>query len=141
LRVSTWNLEPGTWNSVMLGRFLIKLLRKAVARPLYRQFAVFEAACQQAQATQEELLRGILAYHADTAFGHDHGFAQVRTVADYRRQVPIAPYEQFEPYVRRVMRGETQALLADPRVLMFALTSGTTAARKHVPITQQYLDD
>jgi GH3 auxin-responsive promoter len=125
----------------MIGRYLVKLLRKAVARPLYRKFAVFEAACQDPQATQEELLRRILAFHTDTAFGRDHGFAQVRTVADYRRHVPVAPYEQFEPYIRRVMRGETQALLADPRVLMFALTSGTTAARKHVPITQQYLDD
>jgi GH3 auxin-responsive promoter len=125
----------------MIGRYLVKLLRKAVARPLYRKFAVFEAACQEPQATQEELLRRILAFHTDTAFGRDHGFAQVRTVADYRRHVPVAPYEQFEPYIRRVMRGETQALLADPRVLMFALTSGTTAARKHVPITQQYLDD
>ncbi|HJZ91658.1 MAG TPA: GH3 auxin-responsive promoter family protein [Gemmataceae bacterium] len=125
----------------MLGRFLVKLLRKAVARPLYRKFAVFEAHCQQPQAAQEELLRGILAYHADTAFGRDHGFSHVRTVADFRRQVPVAPYEQFEPYIRRVMRGETQALLADPQVLMFALTSGTTASRKHIPITQQYLDD
>jgi GH3 auxin-responsive promoter len=125
----------------MIGRFFIKLLRKAVARPLYRKFAVFETACQQPQAAQEDLLRRILGFHADTAFGRDHGFAQVRTVAHYRHQVPLAPYEHFEPYIRRVMQGETQALLADPRVLMFALTSGTTAARKHVPITQQYLDD
>jgi len=125
----------------MLGRFLIKLLRKAVARPLYRKFAVFETACQDPKATQEELLRRIIAFHGDTAFAQDHGFKEIRTVADYRRQVPLATYEQFEPYIRRVMRGETRALLADPQVLMFALTSGTTAARKHIPITQQYLDD
>ena len=124
-----------------LGRFLVKLLRKAVARPLYRKFAVFEAACQNPQATQEELLRRILAYHANTGFGVDHGFASIKTISDFRRQLPVAPYEHFEPYIRRVMKGETNALLADPQVLMFALTSGTTAARKHIPITQQYLDD
>jgi hypothetical protein len=126
---------------MLIGRFALKMLRKAVARPLYRKFAVFEAACQRPQATQEELLRRIIAYHADTAFARDHGFASIRTVADYRRLVPVAPYEHFEPYIRRVMQGETKALLADPQVLMFALTSGTTAARKHIPITQQYLDD
>jgi hypothetical protein len=126
---------------MFLGRIAVKLLRKAVARPLYRKFARFEAACQNPQATQEALLRRILAYHRETAFGIDHGFAAIRTVADFRRQLPIAPYEHFEPYIRRVMAGETQALLADPQVLMFALTSGTTAARKHIPITQQYLDD
>jgi hypothetical protein len=125
----------------MIGRFLVKMLRKAVARPLYRKFAAFEVACQRPEAAQSELLTRILRYHADTAFGRDHGFASIRTVADYRRQVPVAPYERLEPYIRRVMAGETTALLADPAVLMFALTSGTTAARKHIPITQQYLDD
>lgn len=125
----------------MIGRLLRTVVAKTVARPLRRRFAAFEALCQQPQQTQEELLRGILAYHAGTGFGTDHGFAGIRTVADYRRQVPVAPYERFEPYIRRVMRGETNALLADPQVLMFALTSGTTASRKHIPITQQYLDD
>ena len=43
----------------MVGRFLVKMLRKAVARPLYRKFARFEAACQNPQATQDELLRRI----------------------------------------------------------------------------------
>ena len=126
---------------MFIGRFALKMLRKAIARPLYRKFAIFEAACQSPQATQEDLLRRIIAYHRDTAFGRDHGFSTIRTVADYRKQVTVAPYERLEPYIRRVMAGETQALLADPQVLMFALTSGTTAARKHIPITQQYLDD
>jgi hypothetical protein len=125
----------------MIGRFLVKMLRKAVARPLYRKFARFETACQNPQATQEALLHGILAFHADTAFGKDHGFGHIKTVADYRRQVPVAAYERLEPYIRRVMKGDTKALLADPQVIMFALTSGTTAARKHIPITQPYLDD
>jgi hypothetical protein len=125
----------------MIRRFVRYCLGKIVARPLHRKFAAFEAACQDPERTQRDLLRRILAYQADTAFGKDHGFAQVRTVADYRRQVPVAPYERAEPYIRRVMNGETRALLADPQVLMFALTSGTTAARKHIPITHQYLDD
>ncbi|HKB01067.1 MAG TPA: GH3 auxin-responsive promoter family protein, partial [Gemmataceae bacterium] len=125
----------------MLRRFVRYWVGKIVARPLHRKFAAFEAACQDPERTQRDLLRRTLAYHADTAFGKDHGFARIKTVADYRRQVPVAPYERAEPYIRRVMNGETRALLADQQVLMFALTSGTTAARKHIPITQQYLDD
>ena len=125
----------------MLGRFLIASLRKAIALPLYHKFAVFEAACKSPEATQAALLRNILAYHGDTGFGRDHGFGTIKTIADFRRQIPVAPYEYVEPYVRRVMAGETSALLADPAVLMFALTSGTTAARKHIPITRQYLND
>src|SRR5262245_26424727 len=55
--------------------------------------------------------------------------------------MPIAPYEYFEPYIARVRRGEVNALLADDRVLMFALTSGTTSARKTIPVTPRYLAD
>ena len=90
---------------------------------------------------QDDLLRSILAFQRDTGFGKDHGFARIATLADYRRQVPVAPYEYVAPYVERVMKGEVDALLADKEVLLFALTSGTTASRKHIPITRQYLDD
>jgi hypothetical protein len=65
----------------------------------------------------------------------------VRTPDDFRRQVPVAGYDYFEPYLARVRRGETQALLADRRVYMFALTSGTTAVRKYIPVTAPYLAD
>src|SRR5262245_48070949 len=133
------------FNSLRTGQAMLwHLLRTVVAEtfawPLHRRFAKFAAACKDAKTTQQELLRNILAYHADTAFGRDHGFRSIRTIEDYRRQLPIAPYERFEPYIRRVMRGETNALLADPKVLMFALTSGTTETRKHIPITQPFLD-
>ncbi len=121
--------------------FLSTIVAETVAWPLDRRFAAFEAACQNPRHTQEQLLRRLLGFHADTAFGRDHGFHSIRTVADYRRHVPVAPYEQFEPYIRRVMNGETNALLADPKVLMFALTSGTASNRKHIPITQNYLND
>ncbi|WP_020471609.1 GH3 auxin-responsive promoter family protein [Zavarzinella formosa] len=124
-----------------LGRTLVYLLRKALAQPLYRKFARFEQACAHPEMIQRELLLRTLNYHRDTTFGRDHGFAGIKNVADYRRQLPVRRYEDLEPYIRRVMAGDTNALLADSKVLMFALTSGTTAARKHIPITKQYLDD
>ncbi len=38
-------------------------------------------------------------------------------------------------------QGDFKALLADPVVHMFALTSGTTATRKFIPVTAGYLAD
>ncbi len=122
----------------LLNNTLGKLL---IARPIRRQIAAFEAATQRPRATQEELLRRILAYHADTAFGRDHHFRAIRTPADFRRHLPVAAYDYFEPYLARVRRGEFSALLADEIVHMFALTSGTTAERKFIPVTPQYLAD
>lgn len=123
-------------------KFLMrKVVLRAVAIPVERRLAQFETATQDPQRVQEAVLRDILAAQVDTGFGRDHRFADVRTVADFRRHVPVAGYEAIEPYMRRVLQGETNALLADPRVFMFAMTSGTTATRKYIPVTARYLDD
>jgi hypothetical protein len=120
---------------------LHKVALKLIARPIRRRLAHFEAATLGPREVQEALLRDILTHQTATAFGRDHRFDGVRSVEDFRRQVPVAGYEYFEPYIARVRRGETAALLADPRIHMFALTSGTTAVRKFIPVTPQYLSD
>jgi hypothetical protein len=116
-------------------------LRRLLAFPVRRQLARFEAATQQPRETQEALLRRILTHQANTGFGRDHGFGQIRQVVDFRRQIPVAGYERIEPYIARVRQGDIRALVADPVVHMFALTSGTTATRKFIPVTAQYLAD
>jgi hypothetical protein len=121
--------------------FLLVRAGRLIALPIHRRIARFERDCLDPERTQADLLRRILDRQAATAFGRDHHFAAVHTVADYRRNVPVAPYEYVEPYIERVKKGETDALIAGDRVLMFALTSGTTAARKLIPVTRQYLTD
>lgn len=123
------------------GSILRKLVAKVIALPIYRHMAAFEAATCQPQLVQEELLRRILTCQSRTDFGREHRFADIRTIADYRRQLPISTYDYFEPYLARVRRGDFNALLADKHIHMFALTSGTTAARKYIPVTDQYLAD
>src|SRR5947199_1627924 len=125
----------------MLHFLLHRVVAKIAARPVRRRLAEFEAATHRPRAVQEALLRDFLGHHAGTAFGRDHRFDAVRTVADFRRHLPVAGYDYFEPYIARVRRGETAALLADRRVHLFALTSGTTALRKYIPVTDAYLAD
>jgi hypothetical protein len=121
--------------------FLNNVAGKLIAGPIRRRLALFETATHQPQAVQEALLHAILARQGPTAFGRDHHFQSIGEVADFRRNVPVAGYDYVAPYIERVRRGETSALLTDPLVHMFALTSGTTASRKYIPVTPQYLAD
>jgi hypothetical protein len=117
-----------------------RVVGKLAAMPVRRRLRAFEEATCQPRAVQEAVLARILATACDTAFGRDHHFA-AGSVADFRKNVPVAGYEYIEPYIRRVVAGEWQALLASPRIHMFAMTSGTTAARKLIPVNDQYLAD
>lgn len=124
-----------------LGRYVLKAAGKVIATPVRRQLRRFEQAAYDPQGVQEALLKRILQQNAATDFGRDHGFRQIRSLGDFRRQIPVAAYEYFEPYIARMRKGQADALVAHSRVHMFALTSGTTAARKFIPVTDQYLAD
>ncbi|AMV30423.1 GH3 auxin-responsive promoter [Gemmata sp. SH-PL17] len=122
-----------------LKRFLLVRLGRLLTYPVRKQLRQFEIACETPEAVQNALLFDILRKQADTQFGRDHKFGAITSVAEYRNNVPVAPYEYVSPYIEKVQTGDTRALLADPRVLMFALTSGTTASRKLIPVTDSYL--
>jgi hypothetical protein len=122
-----------------LKRFLLIRLGRVLTYPIRRKLRQFETACLDPETVQTALLHQILRKQAATGFGRDHHFGAIRTIADYRKNVPVAPYEYVAPYIERVQKGETDALLADRRVHMFALTSGTTASRKLIPVTDDYL--
>ena len=125
----------------MLHWLVRNVFGKVAAWSVRRRLRAFEEATHRPQEVQESLLRRILAAQRDTGFGKDHQFGGVQTVADYRKNVPVAGYEYVEPYVTRVTKGDYAALLSHPHVYMFAMTSGTTAARKFIPVTRQYLAD
>jgi hypothetical protein len=94
------------------------------------------------RTAQTRVLRDLLALNGESDFGRRHGLPGIRTSAEFRRQVPISDYDAFHPYIERLKCGEVSALLGPRnRLMMFALTSGTTSDSKFIPITGRFLDD
>jgi hypothetical protein len=93
---------------------------------------------QCAREIQRAALMRKLARNATSDFGREHGFRNIRTVEDFRRQLPVATYDDHRPYIQRVLDGDITALFAPgTEVLMFAMTSGTTGKPKRLPITAE----
>ncbi|MBE7383037.1 MAG: GH3 auxin-responsive promoter family protein [Leptolyngbya sp. SIO1E4] len=88
-------------------------------------------------AAQEQFLKKLLRAHASTALGQQFRLQDIRTLEDFRRRVPISPYEFYEPYLDRVAQGESCVLNPDP-VTYLNLTSGSTGRKKRVPVTQRF---
>jgi hypothetical protein len=109
------------------------------ARGLAREFL---AMTDRVEDIQRSLLLGRIARHAESQFGRDHHFREIRTLDDYRRHVPIGDYARHEPYIDRVRNGDVGALFGPGTdVLMFAITSGTTNRPKTIPVTRESLQN
>jgi hypothetical protein len=106
------------------------------ARSLLHRFL---AAHEDTASVQVNVLADLISAHKDTAFGHDHGFARVSNYEDFRSAVPIQTYHSLQPYIHRVLHGQTEALLPPgENVEMFSMTSGTTGMPKHIPVTRRF---
>jgi hypothetical protein len=96
------------------------------------------ADASRAREIQHRALVRKIVKNSASNFGRDHGFADLRTVAEIRKRLPILTYEDHQPYMQRVLDGCVEALFAPgTRVLMFAMTSGTTGEPKRLPITAE----
>jgi len=116
-------------------RALVRVAMAAYGRRFWRPL---DAAAERPAEAQREVLRRILADNQDTAFGRTHGFAGVRSHADYWRRVPVQHYESLRPYVER-QRTTGETALTSEAPVFYAQTSGTTGVPKYVPITPSVL--
>lgn len=121
-------------------RIVERVVFRVLDKKARRLGAEFSAAAANPEAVQLRVLQTILRRERRTGFGRDHHFREVKTVADFRRRVPVSTYEYLEPYLSRVYEGESSALFDRQKVLMFAMTSGTSAVRKLIPVTKKFVD-
>jgi hypothetical protein len=82
------------------------------------------------------LLKDILNENKDTVFGKKHNFSEIKTIKDFRKNIPICNYDSLEDYVTRHTNGESNVLVKDSPI-SYATTSGTTGTPKFIPITKR----
>ncbi|KAF3887492.1 MULTISPECIES: GH3 auxin-responsive promoter family protein [Nostocales] len=92
---------------------------------------------RQTDAVQEQFLHKLLQTHKDTDNGRKYGLRDIKTIAQFQRQVPILPYSGYEAYLQRIAKGEQNVLTPDP-VVYLNTTSGSTGNQKLIPITKRF---
>lgn len=91
---------------------------------------------------QQKVLFAKLKRSQHSEFGKKYDFASMQTIHDFRSRVPIHSYHDLKPYIDRVVAGDETALFnKGEKILMFALTSGTTESCKYVPVTRCFLKE
>jgi hypothetical protein len=108
-------------------------LFRVCARARLRRLAAIAPAKEQ-----ERALLALLAKARDTRFGREHGFAAIRSVAEFRRRVPLRRYEDFWDGYWRPEFPRLVDCTWPGTVPFFAVSSGTTrGVTKFIPCSHE----
>lgn len=110
-----------------------------------KEWHLLREACIFPRIHQAKTLRAILENAKDTVYGKEHHFDEILAADSdfhmfelYRKYNKPSEFEDFRPYVNRMLQGEPDILFKGKPTL-YATTSGSTGEPKYVPISQQYL--
>ena len=99
-----------------------------------------ETASRQAGAVSMETLMRLIRENENTEYGKKYGFREIRSYADYAARVPFSAYEDYEPYIERMLCFGQDNLITADKVVYYAHTSATSGASKMIPCTREALD-
>ncbi len=107
-----------------------------------RKDQFLQQAEQSCRDVQRRTLAELLRLNADSQYSKRLGLHAGLSVSDFRKLHPVSDYETFRPSIDEMTRGNHRALLGKQnRLLMYAVTSGTTAKSKLIPVTNRFVND
>ncbi|MFT6844865.1 MAG: hypothetical protein ACJAUV_001053 [Flavobacteriales bacterium] len=93
------------------------------------------------QEVQKELLDKLLQQAKSTEWGKKYKFQDIKSIADFKKAIPLQDYEGFKHDILRMKEGE-QNILWPTEVKWFAKSSGTTSDKsKYIPVSRESLED
>ncbi len=96
---------------------------------------LFYSSIKDVENTQKRKLIELLSKNKDTEFGRKNEYEKIKTVEDFRNNVPISRYDDYEEYIIQIADGVDNVLTHD-KVLMLEPTSGSTSPTKFIPYTK-----
>ncbi|HRZ41562.1 MAG TPA: GH3 auxin-responsive promoter family protein [Bacteroidales bacterium] len=90
---------------------------------------------------QLEWMKKLMQRAAFTEWGQKYEFSSVETPDTYKNRVPLQDYNQIQPYIDRIRKGE-QNILWPAKIVWFARSSGTTGSKsKYIPVSNEALEE
>ena len=113
-----------------------------LARPFFQhRLKAIAHYATDAEEIQRKVLARLLREAAQTAYGRDHGFGEIRSYEEFSRTVPVNTYEELKGFIDRMRHGERDVLWKG-RVKWYAKSSGTTNDKsKFIPVSSAGLHD
>ena len=85
----------------------------------------------------EKLLFHILEKNKDTEYGKKYGFAQIHSIEEYQKKVPVSVYDDYAGYILRMSENGEENLITSGKVVHYNKSSGTVGNPKRIPLTEE----
>lgn len=119
---------------------MIKIIPKFVyslnIKKGYKKIENFDKLTKNAPEINKQLMLDLLKKNADTEYGKKYHFDEITTIEEYKEKVPFSIYDDYAPYIERMIEGEAGLITNDP-VVHYALTSGSVDNPKRIPVSEQ----
>ena len=100
----------------------------------YREFQEMSKAPMEANAG---LLMKILQDNKDTEYGRKYGFADIHSVEEFQKKVPVTVYDDYLDYIIRETEQDETHLLCAYGVSHYNKSSGTMGNPKRIPMSDE----
>ncbi|MFT5876334.1 MAG: hypothetical protein ACI9GM_000559 [Salibacteraceae bacterium] len=92
------------------------------------------------EEVQNDWFKNLISSAEDTVWGQQYNYTKIKTIADFKSQVPLQDYASLKPYIERARDGEKNVLWPG-ETKWFAKSSGTTEDKsKFIPVTPEALE-
>ena len=84
-----------------------------------------------------KLLETIIEDNKNTEYGKKYNFSDIKTLEDYKNNVPLTKYDDYDLYIKRMFNGEKNILTAYPIVTYLRTTGSVTSIQKNIPFSMK----
>ena len=117
-------------------RIINKLLYKTLIHSGAIVKRTFDKNTKNCLDINNDTLFKILSLNSNSEYGIKYDFKSIKTINDFKNNVPLAEYKDFENFIDRMASGEKNILVSDD-IEYFGHTSGTTGKQKLIPVTKK----
>src|SRR5665647_2946318 len=107
--------------------FAMPLFNSVMSWLLKKRVHQIELFMKYPEEVQSEWFIKLVSTAKDTEWGRKYDFKSIRTMEHFKERVPISSYEDMQPFIDRLRKGE-QNILWPSDIRWFAKSSGTTCS-------------
>lgn len=111
-----------------------------MARDGRKALRILESNSKKPRTHNQDLLFKLLKDNADTEYGKKYGFGEISTVEEYKRRVPFSTYDDYAPYIERMIGNDEKNLITAYSIDHYAVSSGSVGVPKRIPVSRETLD-